>query len=267
MNESRIIMKPLTLASSFVLLSTSGLVQAQSPTTPPVTPPVKPATTPSAPAKQNAQPNAKKTIFLTKKDFVQTPEKTAQEEKPAVTANSEKTVQPEEKKENFIFPKSGPESNDSNPSKPKEPQIVFKNLLRAPVGLFIYLNDHSQENQYSRMIAYGQWDELNKKLFKTLDAKTAKKIYQVMLPTLVATNEKINAGDRLLTLEDVIALSEISPAPLEESDLGNLGKLAKQSLEAGYSRELFIKKLQAGTKHFGLATYQKKRNLHRIKQM
>ncbi len=138
--------------------------------------------------------------------------------------------------------------------------IDQRKLLRSPAGIFTFLNNNSKENQLERMISYGQWDALNASFLNKLPPATAKQVYQRILTGLATNNQALKPEERLLTLNEVIKLADIAPAPLTQQEIQLLGKLAADSLEAGYPSHKFLARLNQGSKQFGTGSYLKKKN-------
>ena len=135
---------------------------------------------------------------------------------------------------------------------------ISKNLERTPASLFKLLKTPQAESNLPSYVAFAQWDKINDEYLKKLPTEQATQLYQRILSDLATSTQSSPTEKRLLSLNDVISISDLSPTLLTPNQIKQLASIVRANLSAGRATDSFLAHLHSGTRHFGKDSAQKK---------
>ncbi|MDF1661834.1 MAG: hypothetical protein P1V97_08680 [Planctomycetota bacterium] len=127
--------------------------------------------------------------------------------------------------------------------------------------------------EWQKNVTLGQWDKVQVFL-KSLEKDEAKIAYTQMLTSLSTTTIRPNlrrlppqthkfAEKNIFSIDDLFALTRLTPVKLEKAQLGFLGKILNLAMEQGHTLGNFIKRAKAELKT-GKASFATQREVVRI---
>jgi len=138
---------------------------------------------------------------------------------------------------------------------------TLKGKLKAVTIQIINKSKNDEVQKFQNNIVLSKWNDVQVYLANMNDKQFAQKIYQNILIQLASMPQE-NAK---LTINDIIAIADMSPMEPNENTIQLLGKMLTQIMSTSSSAMANLdKKLQQGTKYFGGKDVHTKKNAAKL---